>query len=201
MSIPAKGLLTIEVGNDISSSRIEDSRYARHSVLVPRTSTQESPKGQGHYNNLTDSLIVATEDASGIGLSSVTFADVPDDSTYFIQADIKSSGLPLTSEDGVLLFRIDFLDGQDSLSTRYFVIEDYDGLERFEDISSWIGPVSEQEQEVSLSNGSTIQFPIGEMIPMNWPTADDGNRRILISLLLRGMGPITIETSLSDGYN
>lgn len=49
-----------------------------------------------------------------------------------------------------------------------------------------------------MADGVTIRLPIGQSVPEGWANADGGQRRILVSLLLYGIGPATVVARLSD---
>ena len=132
--------------------------------------------------------MASTADETGIGLAGVVLSDLPTDLSYLLEAKLTTSGLPASSEDGVLGLRLDYLDRNRSLSTEYFLANDHYGSQRPSRTSSfWVSsPENPLEKRVHLSDGLFLTLPIGALAPGDWATADDGRRRILVTLLLRG---------------
>jgi len=199
LEVPGRGIVMLKVGDPIPAIGLRQARYARHYSWVPRTGTEEPPAGEGHYQVREASLVASTADETGIGLAGVVLSDLPTDLSYLLEAKLTTSGLPASSEDGVLGLRLDYLDRNRSLSTEYFLANDHYGSQRLEDVSFWVSsPDNPLEKRVHLSDGLSLPLPIGALAPGDWATADDGRRRILVTLLLRGIGPATVSARLSD---
>ena len=200
--IPKQGMVMVEIGKKQEQKTIKMARYARHYSLVPRTGTQAPPSGQGHYEIRKDSLVASTADNTGIGMASVVLAGVPENPEYSIDADLSVSGLPESSAEGALVMRVDYLDRNQSLSAQYFVAERHEGPSRLDGVPFGFLPATHySEKKVWIADGVTINLPIGQSAPEGWAIADGGQRRILVSLLLHGMGPTTVVARLSDKQN
>ena len=109
-----------------------------------------------------------------------------------------ASGLPSSSTVGVLALRLDYLDRERSLSTEYFLAEDHRGTKRLEHVSFWVSSPEAHESTVPLAAGLSVPLLVGMFAPPGWATADEGRRRILVSLLLRGVGPATVVAKLTE---
>ena len=191
-------MVMIEIGKSEEPKMVKKARYARHYAWVPRTGTEAPPTGQGHYEIREDSLVASTADNTGIGLAGVVFAEVPNDAGYSIQADLSASGLPASSVEGALVLRVDYLDRNQSLSSQHYMASNHKGADRLD----WVSPTTNySEKKVRIADGVTISLPIGQSIPEGWANADGGQRRILVALLLCGMGPTTVVARLSDNQN
>ena len=195
-------MVMVEIGKKQEQKTIKMARYARHYSLVPRTGTQAPPSGQGHYEIRKDSLVASTADNTGIGMASVVLAGVPETPQYSIDADLSVSGLPESSAEGALVIRVDYLDRNQSLSAQYFVAERHEGPSRLDGVPfGFLLATHYSKKKVRIADGVTINLPIGQSAPEGWAIADGGQRRILVSLLLHGMGPTTVVARLSDKQN
>ena len=187
-------MIMVEIGKPEEPKMVQKARYARHYAFVPRTGTEAPPAGQGHYEIRKDSMIVSTADNTGIGQAGVVLAGVPNDPEYSIDADLSASGLPVSSVEGALALRVDFLDRNQSLSSEYYVANNHQGASLLEGVPDW----GSSGKKVRMADGVKIRLPIGQSIPEGWASADGGQRRILVSLLLYGIGPTTVVARLSD---
>ena len=194
LQIPPQGMVMVEIGQPEEPKMVNKARYARHYAFVPRTGTQAPPSGQGYYEIRKDSLVASTADNTGIGLAGVVLAGVPNDPAYSIDADLSASGLPASSAEGGLALVVDYLDRNQSLSSEYYVASNHQGASLLEGGPDW----GSSGKKVRMADGVTIRLPIGQSIPAGWTSADDGQRRILVSLLLYGIGPATVVARLSD---
>jgi hypothetical protein len=192
-------MVMIEIGKPEAAKMVKKARYARHYAWVPRTGTQAPPTGQGHYEIGKDSLVASTADNTGIGMAGVVLAGVPNKPGYSIDADLSASGLPASSAEGALVLRVDYLDQNQSLSAQYYLAGSHKGASRLDGIPFWVAPaINTSENKVRMADGVTIRLPVGQSIPEGWASADGGQRRILVSLVLCGIGPATVVARLSD---
>ena len=198
LQVPGHGIVKLEIGNPPPPPGLSKARYARHYAWVPRTGTEEPPAGQGHYQIKENSLVASTADKSGIGLAGVVLSDVPTDSDYLLVADLTASGLPSSSTEGVLALRLDYLDRDRSLLTEYFLAEDHRGTKRLEDVPFWVSSQEAFEFTGPIADGLSVPLFTPMLAPPGWATADNGRRRILVSLLLRGVGPATVVAKLTE---
>ena len=194
LQIPPQGMVMVEIGKPEEPKMVKKARYARHYAFVPRTGTEAPPAGQGHYEIRKDSLIASTADNTGIGIAGVVFAGVPNDPGYSIDADLSASGLPASSAEGALVLAVDYLDRNQSVYSEYYLARNHQGASLLEEEPDW----GSSGKKVRMADGVTIRLPIGQSIPEGWASADGGQRRILVSLLLYGIGPTTVVARLSD---
>jgi hypothetical protein len=150
----------------------------------------------GHYETLKESLVAAVKDSTGVGLSGVVYKGVPT-TGYTLLADMVSSGLPASNSSTVLGLRVDYLDADNSMKTVFYRDSRYTGADPWSALNDWLPTNS--PSIIQSDFNSQIAMDISGNAPAGWTTADNGARRIQVSLILQGVsGKAEVEARLTD---
>ena len=180
-------------------SLLPSTLYARHDVLVPRgPDAAQAPAGMGHYDtwHRTLTVAIAADEAPGerVGLAGVVLRGVSTRTSLSLALTLhRAITTHATSANGTIdaAVRVDYLNAS-SLPVGSFQLQTA-GANTSE---LWSGSArayplaSERVEHDALpsfdDNGrALVLLQLGARAPLEWTTADDGARRVRVSLLLR----------------
>jgi hypothetical protein len=172
----------------------------------------------GHYEVKQSSLVASVDDTSGaIGLAGVVLKDIPTTApgggNYKLYADITTSGVASGPDTSVIGIRVDFIQKNtagDDYSTLKSVFYRDDvstghsgvfGTTEWNALPHWQSAASSMNVKTDnlFSTGNTVSMNLTTGAPSGWITADGGDRRILVSLIYKGVGSAaTVTARLHD---
>ena len=203
LSLSAYGVKFLKVEGSPETLSLANATYAKHEIYVDRyeTNPTQMPDGVGHYDVQSSKLIVGTN-VAGVdvaGLSGVILRDLPS-ANYGIRAKINSFALPAPSNSTKLGLRVDYLDGDNTLKTVQYHSSDYGASGHFTNID-WRAKVDLLKIPSDFSNNGFVEMNISGNAPAAWANADNGARRVQVSLLLRdAQAGSVVSATLDDNF-
>lgn len=200
INLAGYGVKFVRIAGQEEEQVLADATYAKHEVWVDRDNSNPTqvPGGAGHYDLQTGTLTVGTNAAGEdvAGLAGVIYRDLPP-GDYTLKARLNSYSLPTANRNTKICLRVDYLDRESTLKTVYYYASGYGASGQFTNID-WRPKKDLVKIESDFSTG-VVDLDISGNAPSGWLGADNGARRVMVSLLMRNALPgSVISATLSD---